>query len=162
MKKIVFITMVSILVYAICACSNSEDQLSYEDLGPLAQAAMDQAKDDEDPTDFSDDSFGSTSYVTDDGILVTETKYVYLDEISQNPSDFLHDYMGQTVVIENVEVSDCDDDYFTSYYDGILYVFNLDSAEASSALCAGDIVDVTGTVMNAGEDVIFDHCSISE
>lgn len=162
MKKIVFITIVAILVYSICGCSKAEDQLSYEDLGPLAQAAMDQTKDNENPTDSSNDSFGSTSYVTDDGILVTETKYVYLDEISQNPSDFLRDYMGQTVVIENVEVSDCDDHYFTSKYDGILYVFNLDSAEDPSALCAGDIVNVTGTVANAGADVIFDHCSISE
>lgn len=162
MKKIVFITIIAALVCAICGCSKPEDQLSYEDLGPLAQAAMDQAKNNENPTDASNDSFGSTSYVTDDGILVTETKYVYLDEISQNPSDFLRDYMGQTVVIENVEVSDCDDHSFTSYYDGILYVFNLDSTDDSNVLCAGDIVNVAGTVANAGEDIIFDNCSISK
>lgn len=160
MKKIVLITMAMMFAFAICSCGKSEDQLSYENLGPLAQAAIDQAKADENQADSSDDSFGSTSYVTDDGILVTETKYVYLDEISQNPSNFLRDYLGQTVVIENVEVSDCEDHYFTSYYDGMLYVFYLNSEGDSDTLSAGDIVNVAGTVATEAENVIFDHCSI--
>ena len=162
MKKIVYFAIVAILAFSICACSKSEDKLSYDNLGPLGQAAMDQAKDDENPTDSSDDSFGSTTYTTDDDILVTETIYVYLDEISQNPSDFLRDYMGETVVVENVEVSDSDDHSFTSYYDGIPYVFYLDRTDDSGTLCVGDIVNVAGTVANAAEEVIFDHCSINK
>ena len=162
MKKIVYITIVAVLVFTICACSKTEEQLSYENLGPLAQAAMDQAKNNENPTDSSDDSLGSTTYVTDDGIVVTETKYVYLDEISQNPSDFLCDYMGETVVIENVEVSDFDDHCFISYYDEIPYVFYLDRADDSDSLRVGDIVNVSGIVTTEADEVVFDHCSISK